>query len=73
MVSFYVWGSALYGDPDKIGMQYSFLRAEPEKPTCDQKSKYRCTSSRADENQMLLMSLQVCLVQHLNQMYALLY
>ena len=24
----------LYGDP-ATGMQYSFLRAEPEKPTCD--------------------------------------
>ena len=27
-------GENLYGDP-KTGMQYSFLRAEPEKPTCD--------------------------------------
>lgn len=27
-------GESLYGDP-KTGMQYSFLRAEPEKPTCD--------------------------------------
>ena len=27
-------GESLYGD-EKIGMQYSFLRAEPEKPTCD--------------------------------------
>ncbi|EPG41638.1 TRAP transporter large permease subunit [Acinetobacter colistiniresistens] len=27
-------GERLYGDP-AIGMQYSFLRAEPEKPTCD--------------------------------------
>ena len=27
-------GERLYGDPD-TGMQYSFLRAEPEKPTCD--------------------------------------
>lgn len=27
-------GERLYGDP-ATGMQYSFLRAEPEKPTCD--------------------------------------
>ena len=27
-------GERLYGDPD-TGMQYSFLRAEPEKPSCD--------------------------------------
>ncbi|WP_109441507.1 TRAP transporter large permease subunit [Acinetobacter haemolyticus] len=27
-------GERLYGDPN-IGMQYSFLRAEPSKPTCD--------------------------------------
>lgn len=27
-------GESLYGD-EKIGMQYSFLRAEPEKPTCE--------------------------------------
>ena len=27
-------GEKLYGDPD-TGMQYSFLRAEPEKPTCE--------------------------------------
>ena len=27
-------GESLYGN-EKIGMQYSFLRAEPEKPTCD--------------------------------------
>lgn len=27
-------GESLYGD-EKIGMQYSFLRAEPEKPVCD--------------------------------------
>lgn len=27
-------GERLYGDP-AIGMQYSFLRAEPEQPTCD--------------------------------------
>ncbi|MFM6906403.1 MAG: TRAP transporter large permease subunit [Acinetobacter tjernbergiae] len=27
-------GERLYGD-EKIGMQYSFLRAEPEKPSCD--------------------------------------
>lgn len=27
-------GESLYGD-EKIGMQYSFLRAEPEKPSCD--------------------------------------
>ena len=27
-------GENLYGDP-KTGMQYSFLRAEPQKPTCD--------------------------------------
>lgn len=27
-------GERLYGD-EKIGMQYSFLRAEPTKPTCD--------------------------------------
>lgn len=27
-------GESLYGDP-KTGMQYSFLRAEPQKPTCD--------------------------------------
>lgn len=27
-------GENLYGD-EKIGMQYSFLRAEPEKPTCE--------------------------------------
>ncbi len=27
-------GERLYGDP-AIGMQYSFLRAEPEKPSCD--------------------------------------
>ena len=27
-------GESLYGD-DKIGMQYSFLRAEPAKPSCD--------------------------------------
>lgn len=28
------FGETLYGDP-KTGMQYSFLRAEPQKPTCD--------------------------------------
>lgn len=27
-------GERLYGD-EKIGMQYSFLRAEPNKPSCD--------------------------------------
>lgn len=27
-------GEKLYGDPE-TGMQYSFLRAEPEKPSCD--------------------------------------
>lgn len=27
-------GENLYGDP-KVGMQYSFLRAEPEKPSCE--------------------------------------
>jgi TRAP-type C4-dicarboxylate transport system permease large subunit len=27
-------GESLYGN-EKIGMQYSYLRAEPEKPTCD--------------------------------------
>lgn len=27
-------GEKLYGDPDS-GMQYSFLRAEPQKPTCE--------------------------------------
>ena len=27
-------GESLYGN-EKIGMQYSFLRAEPEKPTCE--------------------------------------
>lgn len=64
-------GERLYGD-EKIGMQYSFLRAEPEKPSCDRHPNIEA-QVQEQMKQMLLMSLQVCLVQHLNQMYALLY